>query len=857
MTQQEALPAIPSGLTAAEAAMRLAADGPNELPAARPRGLTGVVREVVREPMFMLLGAAAGIYLLIGDVREALVLLASVFVVMGITIYQERKSERALEALRDLSSPRALVLRDGLTVRIAGNAVVRGDVLIVKEGDRVPADAVLLTANDLRADESLLTGESVPVRKRAGTDSKSIGAPGGDDLPFLFSGTLLVQGQGRAEVLATGAATEIGKIGRALTATDGETTLLQRQTAVVVRRLAVLSLALCVLMVVTYGLVRGNWLQGLLAGITLAIAILPGEFPMVLTVFLALGAWRVAQRGVLTRRMPAIEALGAASVLCVDKTGTLTLNRMAVRQLCIGGKFIDVNGALPDGVAADARALTEAAVLSCEINPLDPMEKAIVEFADGALGGHLALYAGWQLVKEYPLTNELLAHTHGWKSNDQAAWTVATKGAPEAVADLCHLGEGERAAMNTALAAMAARGLRVLGVARGTLPDGQWPQSPHALEFEWLGLLALEDPVRTTVPAAVRECREAGIRVVMITGDYPATAQAIATQAGIGGADGVVTGTEIDGMDDASLRGRIKTATVFARITPVQKLRLILAFKAAGEVVAMTGDGVNDAPALKAAHIGIAMGGRGTDVAREASSLVLLNDDFDSIVNAVRLGRRIYHNIRNAMRYLLAVHVPTAGMAFLPLLFGLPVAFFPVHVVFMEFVIDPACSVAFEAEPADAAGMHEPPRSPAEQLFDLPTLALSLLQGLGVFAAVALVYAHALTGGAGETAARTLAFMTIIFGNLALILSNRSYTRTIAQMVSAPNPALWWVIGGALTALAMVLTIPPLRDLFRLAAPSAADVGLSAVAALLSIVWFEVYKFLRYRRAVAVPAGHG
>jgi Ca2+-transporting ATPase len=682
-----------------------------------------------------------------------------------------------------------------------------------------------------------------------------MGAPGGDDLPFLFSGTLLVQGQGSAEVLATGAATEIGKIGRALTATDGETTLLQRQTAVVVRRLAVLSLALCVLMVITYGLLRGNWLEGLLAGITLAIAILPGEFPMVLTVFLALGAWRVAQRGVLTRRMPAIEALGAASVLCVDKTGTLTLNRMAVRQLCVGGSFVDIGGAVP--ATAEVRALIEAAVLSCEMNPLDPMEKAIVEFADGVFGGHQALYADWQLVKEYPLTDELLAHTHGWKSGNQAAWTVATKGAPEAVADLCHLGEVERVAMNTALAAMAARGLRVLGVARGTLPDGQWPQSPHALEFEWLGLLGMEDPVRSSVPAAVRECREAGIRVVMITGDYPTTAQAIAEQAGIAGAGGVVTGAEIDSMDDAALRARIKTVSVFARITPVQKLRLILAFKAAGDVVAMTGDGVNDAPALKAAHIGIAMGGRGTDVAREASSLVLLNDDFDSIVTAVRLGRRIYHNIRNAMRYLLAVHVPTAGMAFLPLLFGLPVAFFPVHVVFMEFVIDPACSVAFEAEPADAAGMHEPPRSPAEQLFDLPTLALSLLQGLGVFAAVALVYAHALTGGAGETAARTLAFMTIIFGNLALILSNRSYTRTIAQTFSAPNPALWWVIGGALTALAIVLTIPLLRDLFRLAAPSAADVGLSVIAAAVSILWFEAYKFLHYRRANAVPAGNG
>jgi Ca2+-transporting ATPase len=837
-----------TGLTAVEAATRLATDGLNELAAARPRGLAGVMREVAREPMFMLLGAAAGIYLMIGDVHEALVLLASVFVVMGITIYQERKSEHALEALRDLSSPRALVIRDGAQIRVAGREVVRGDVLIVNEGDRVPADAHLVKSNDLRADESLLTGESVPVRKIAWDGQARLRQAGGDDLPFIYSGTLLVQGQGVAEVLATGATTEIGKIGRALNATDTETTPLQRQTAVMVRRLAVLAIALCVLVVLIHGMVRGNWLEGLLAGITLAIAILPGEFPMVLTVFLALGAWRISRQGVLTRRMPAIEALGAATVLCVDKTGTLTLNRMSMRQLCVGARYVDVQNVPAQTPDAEVHALVEAAVLACEVNPLDPMEKAIVDFGDAWLGSRDTRHAGWELVKEYPLSEKLLAHTHGWNTGNAAGQTVATKGAPESVARLCRLAPAELQAMHAAVSQMAANGLRVLGVARGVLRDGQWPLSPHDIEFEWLGLIGLDDPVRPTVAAAVRECHEAGIRVVMITGDYPATAQAIAAQAGILGGDGAVTGAEIEAMDDAALQTRIRSATIFARVTPVQKLRLIQAFKAAGEVVAMTGDGVNDAPALKAAHIGIAMGGRGTDVAREAASLVLLNDDFDSIVSAVRLGRRIYHNIRNAMRYLLAVHVPTAGMTFLPLLFGWPVAFFPVHVVFIEFVIDPACSVAFEAEPADASIMHEPPRSPDAQLFDLPTLAISLLQGAGVFAAVAALYAHALLQGADVANARTLAFMTIIAGNLALILSNRSDTRPLLQVFSAPNPALWWVIAGAVAALTIVLTVPVLRSLFQLAAPSIADVALSLVAAVASVVWFEGYKWFRNRK---------
>jgi Ca2+-transporting ATPase len=572
---------------------------------------------------------------------------------------------------------------------------------------------------------------------------------------------------------------------------------------------------------------------------------------MVLTVFLALGAWRISRQGVLTRRMPAIEALGAATVLCVDKTGTLTLNRMTVRQLCLTGHFVDVTQVPTEAPTAAVRALTEAAVLACEVTPLDPMEKAIVQFGGAWLGDGQAQRTDWELVKEYPLSEELLAHTHGWSTGSDSPHIAATKGAPEAVARLCRLAPADLAAMHAALAQMAARGLRVLGVARGEVPDGQWPDSPHVIQFEWLGLIGLEDPVRPTVAAAVRECHAAGIRVVMITGDYPATAQAIAAQAGIPGADGVVTGAEIEALDDAALRARIRSATVFARIAPVQKLRLIEAFKAAGEVVAMTGDGVNDAPALKAAHIGIAMGGRGTDVAREAASLVLLNDDFDSIVAAIRLGRRIYHNIRNAMRYLLAVHVPTAGMAFLPLLCGWPVAFFPVHVVFFEFVIDPACSVAFEAEPADAASMRVPPRDPAQQLFDVPTLAISLVQGLGVLAAVALLYGHALLQGADESAARTLAFMTIVIGNLALILTNRSATRPLVETVAAPNPALWWVIGGALAALGVVLAVPAFRSVFRLAQPSFADVALSVAAAVASVLWYELYKLYRARSAAA------
>jgi Ca2+-transporting ATPase len=837
-------PGSPTGLTQAEAAARLAAEGYNELPAAAPRGLFAIVLEVLREPMFLLLVAASTIYLIFGDLREALVLLASIVVVMGITIYQSRKTESALEALRDLSSPRALVLRDGLPKRIAGREVARGDVMLLKEGDRVAADAMLLVANDLRADESLLTGESVPVDKTTAIEAAPIARPGGDGLPFVYAGTMLVQGQGTAVVVATGAGTEFGRIGKALQGIGANPTRLQRETGIVVRRLAIGGLVLCALVVLIYGLTRGDWLAGFLAGVTLAMAILPEEFPVVLTVFLALGAWRISLHGVLTRHMPAIETLGSATVLCVDKTGTLTLNQMSVERLFADGQRYDPNSANGASLPAAFSDLVEFGMLASETRPVDPMEKAIIAVGEWTMSAQRQRHGQWSLVREYPLTSELLAHTHGWAADaGDGAYIVATKGAPEAVAGLCRLSDEARDALNEQIACMADAGLRVLGVARAAFRGDAWPASPAQFEFEWLGLIGLADPVRPTVAAAVRECHDAGIRVVMITGDYPVTARAIARQVGLPN-DATITGPELQAMPDAELRERIRTTSIFARVVPEQKLRLIQAFKANGDIVAMTGDGVNDAPALKAADIGIAMGGRGTDVAREASSLVLLNDDFASIVQAVRLGRRIYRNISNAMSYIIAVHIPTAGMAFLPLLFGWPMAFFPVHIVFFEFVIDPACSIAFEAEPSEDSAMRRPPRPASEHLFDFPTVFLNVLQGAGVLLAVALVYGHALAHGS-EQEARAMAFATIIFGNAGLILVNRSRENPVVKTFSNRNPALWSVVAGAVAALGLVLYVPYLRDLFQVAALGPAQVITALFAASIGLAWFECYKVFR------------
>lgn len=823
---------IAGGLTSAEAARRLHADGPNALPAAQRRGLSGIALDVAREPMFLMLTGGAAIYLLLGDVREALVLAASVLVVMGITVTQERKTERALEALRDLSSPRAHVIRDGVAQRIAGADAVRGDLLIVAEGDRIPADAVLLEARDLHVDESLLTGESVPVEKHAATDAV------GEKDTHVYSGTLVVKGQGRAEITATGSRTTLGGIGLSLAAIDTSKTGLQTETARVVRLVASLAVALCLVLAIAHALLRNDWLGGVLAGLTLAMAILPEEFPLVLTVFLALGAWRIGHHGVLTRRIPAVEMLGATTVLCVDKTGTLTENRMRVAEL-----YCESVWQAPDTPIVRSGELLAAAALACELDPFDPMERAIVDAAAATTA--IPMRQEWRLAADYPLHPGFLAICHGWQAPDgrhSGEQQVAIKGAPETVLALCGLDDAGRAAALHEAAHAARRGLRLLAVA-GCGWHGPWLDDPARYPWRWLGFVALADPLRASVPAAVAECQRAGMRVVMITGDHPDTALAIARQAGIGTGGGALTGTRLATMSDVQLAQVAASVQVYARITPAQKLRLVNAFRHAGEIVAMTGDGVNDAPALKAAHIGVAMGLRGTDVAREAASLVLINDDFGAMVETVRIGRRIYRNIRNAMGYIIAVHVPTAGMAFLPLALGWPLLLFPVHVVFLEFIIDPACSIVFEAEEADARDMAGPPRDPATPLFDARMVGASLIAGVAVLLPICTAYGWALTLGRTDDEARALAFAAIVFGNLALIFLHRGDAtlsgNAITSLFTRPNPALWWIVLGTLGALGGAIYVTPVAALFRFAPLTPGDLllawlsGVSGVAAIL------------------------
>lgn len=829
------------GLSEAEAASRLKAEGPNELPRAEKRTASRILLEVLREPMLAMLLGGGLIYLLLGDAREAVILLVFACLSVLITVVQEARTERVLEALRDLTSPRALVVRDGVARRIAGRDVVRGDIIMLGEGDRVPADAAVRIASDLQTDESLLTGESVPVRKTAveGAISRNY-RPGGDNVPMVFSGSLVVRGSGIAEVTAIGSGTEIGQIGHSLASLDTAPPRLRTQTRRMVLIFAVAGTAISLLVVLLYGLLRGGWLDALLAGIAIGMSMLPEEFPVVLTIFMAMGAWRISQARVLTRRAAAIETLGSATVLCTDKTGTLTQNRMSIREVWRFGQGVMVIRADDDAIPSHAAEVIKQGILASAADPFDPMEKAF-HARRGPLYAVESPEEELELVHTYGLRPGFLAMSQVWRAKRGGMLIAASKGAPEAIATLCRLAEPDRLAVMAAADEMAARGLRVLGVATSMIAGPTWPDTQQELSVQFLGLVGLLDPLRPGVPEAVAECRRAGLQVKMITGDYPVTASAIAGEAGLR-RQPVVTGQMLGDLSDAELVAHLRAADVFARIMPDQKLRIVEALRSSGDVVAMTGDGVNDAPSLKAADIGIAMGGRGTDVAREASAIVLLDDDFGSIVKAVRLGRRIYDNLKKAVGFIFAVHIPIAGLAVLPLLFGLPIILSPVHIAFLEMVIDPVCTLVFEAEDEESDIMKRPPRPPESRLFSARLIGWSVTQGLIAFGAVALVLLLAVRGGMPEDELRALVFFTLVVVIIALIFANRSFTSSIRGALGRMKPVMILVLGTVSGTLALSLLWPIARDVFRFGPLHADDLTLTLGVGVAVLVILEILK---------------
>lgn len=791
-----------TGLSEAEAADRLRIEGPNVLPDPDRRGVGRIVFEVLREPMFLLLLVGGGIYLALGDLREALVLGAFALLSVGIAVIQEYRSERVLDALRDMTSPQATVVRGGVRRRLSSRELVRGDLIAIAEGERVPADGILRSGHGVEVDESLLTGESAPVRKGASATIEALEAPGGEDTPFVYSGSLLVRGAGLAEVAATGSRSEIGKIGAALKTIETQPTGLSRETRSLVQIAGMAALIVCAAVVLMTGLMRGSWLQALLGGVSIGMSMLPEEFPLVLTVFMVMGAWRISKARVLTRRANAIETLGSATVLCTDKTGTLTQNRMSLTCAWNGGDLFE----WPAGQTTPPEVLdiVNLGALASAPHPFDPMELAFHAAAPGAAQDeHLEL--------TYDLTTDRPAMGQVWSG--PTGRRVAVKGGPEAVLRLCRVDGARFDAVIGMVERMAERGARVLAIADGRPADGDLPEALETLALEFRGLVGLADPLRPGVPQAVAECQGAGVRVVMVTGDYPSTAQAIAVSAGIKGGV-MLTGADLNALSDEDLARQAPNVAVFARILPAQKLRIVRALKAAGEIVAMTGDGVNDAPALKAADIGVAMGERGTEVARAASDLVLLDDDFGAIVAAMRLGRRIYDNLQKAMGFVVAVHVPIAGLAILPLALGMPIFLAPAHIAFLEMIIDPVCSLVFEAEPEEGDVMRRPPRAPEARLFTTGDLLYRAGQGVCVLAVIVATYAGASVLGIPDDSARATTFLALVLSVLGLVVATRSFGSVVATLVR-PHRLLFMITAVVLLAVCGVMGAPGLRALFH------------------------------------------
>ncbi|MBK9450982.1 MAG: cation-translocating P-type ATPase [Bacteroidetes bacterium] len=826
------------GLDSATVAAQLSKFGYNELATAAPKNVGRIALEVMKEPMFLLLISCGVLYMVLGDYKEGAIMLSTIFIIIGITFFQYRKTERALEALKNLSSPRALVLRDGAEIRIPGREVVPGDVMILQEGDRVPADATLLEATNFTVDESMLTGESLPV-------SKKLDATAEDKLNRVFSGTLVVHGRAVAEVGQTGPSTEFGKIGATLSKIEQVETRMQREMKVLIRVLAFIAIFLTIAVVLLFYFTRGNFLQSLLNGLSSAMAILPEEFPVVLTVFLALGAWRLSKKNVLTRNPSAIETLGSATVLCSDKTGTITQNQMAVAEVYADGVHIGK----ADFVAkiAQIQSLMHIAHAATPQDSIDPMDKAI-------LVAHAAQFPETapspKALKEYALTHEQLVMSRAFAAVGETPSLVAAKGAPEAIAALCKLSPAEIAPIKEALLAMAAKGLRVIGVAEAAHPAGQaLPETQSEFTFKFLGLIALEDPIRPEVPAAIALCNKAGIRVIMITGDYPETAKSIGAEIGLP-ADGLVlTGKELDELDEATLREKIKHTSIFARVVPEQKLRIVEALKANGEVVAMTGDGVNDAPALKAAHIGIAMGKKGTDVAREAASLVLLDDNFASIVSGMRLGRRIFDNLQKAMAFIIAIHIPIIGFTLIPAFLSTwPLLLLPLHIVFMELIIDPVCSIAFESENEEKGIMERPPRNKDEMFFGGKRIFQSAIKGLLLMGMVLGVYLFSRGEGHSEKEIRAITFSALIIGNIFLIVAQLSRTRSFIAVLAEGNKAVLLILISALALLLLIITVPGLQQIFAFEFPGFWHFWPSLGGSLALLMVLETWKLIKFKR---------
>ncbi|MDO5114618.1 MAG: cation-translocating P-type ATPase [Synergistaceae bacterium] len=815
-----------SGLSDAEVRERRERYGMNVIAEEKRESALKKALKSFSEPVFLLLIGAACLYFFLGEPRDGAVMLVFVAFMGAINIYQEWKTDRTLAALKSLSSPKVTVVRGGEARAVSSEELVPGDIVIISEGERISADGELLENDGFGADESTLTGEADIVWKRCATACES---GRGWRADRCYAGTNAVAGRAIVRVTETGGRTEYGKIGAAVAQAPDRPTPLEKQTRRLVRDCSFFSMLMLIFVVAATCYRGGGFIEAALSGVTIAMATIPEEFPVVLTVFLALGAWRLAKRNSLIRRIPSVETLGAVTVLCVDKTGTLTENRMTLKS------FTPLCGSSP-------RKLTEVAVLASETNPYDPMERAILDEASKNRI-EIKLLQGQRLLHEFPFSSESRMMCHVWSHRGKIA--AAAKGSPESVFPLCGLSEEELEEAELAQRRLAEAGCRVLAVAYND-DMREIPREISACSFKLAGLAAFIDPPRENVAESIRACGSAGVRVVMITGDNSVTAHRLAHEVGLGCGEGehvMISGEELERMTDCELAERLGDVTIFSRILPREKMRIVKALRSRGEVVAMTGDGVNDAPALKYADIGIAMGGRGTEVAREAADMVLLDDDFSTIVSTIRDGRRIYDNIRKAMEYILVIHIPIALSALAAPLLALPALLLPVHVVLLELIIDPTCSIIFERQPEERDIMERPPRSASAPIITRGLFGKALAQGLAIFAAAFGSYYAALQHGGAEHA-RTFFLTVLVLANLFLVYVNRSDKDFAFKKGSAAADMIAWLVNiGVLLCLVVMSTLPHAAAATKLSQLSAADFALALLTAACATFWWEAVKW--------------
>jgi Ca2+-transporting ATPase len=824
-----------NGLSTEEAAKRLTADGPNAIAQKKESRLWNAVKGVFTEPMVLLLLVSALLYALHGDYPDALFLAGSILVVAAISIYQEAKSRIALEKLQSYTSPHAVAMRSGELISVPTSSLVCGDLVLLEEGMPVPADALLREANDFSVDESILTGESMAVFKYA--------QPANDK---VFQGTMVATGRAWAEVIATGGRTELGKIGKSIVDLDEPPTPLEKQVNAFVRAMVFVGAGVFALVWLVNVLMGASMYDALLRALTLAMSILPEEIPVAFTTFMALGAFRLMSRGVVVKRMKTVETLGSATVICTDKTGTLTENRMSLAAL-ISSEASAKHFSTDQLVASDVELL-EYAMFSSEPEPFDPMEKALHEAYTNCIANDQRKH--FKLVHEYPLGGKPPLMTHVFQ-NASGERIIAAKGAPEGLLKNAKLSESDTEYWFGRLHELTSQGYRVLGVGKCEWEDADFPQNQTDFSVQFLGLVAFYDAPKANVSGVLSVFEEAGIAVKMITGDNKQTAMAIGKEVGLRSYEAAMDGDELMQLSEEELREKVKTTFVFSRMYPEAKLRIVKALQANGEVVAMTGDGVNDGPALKAADIGIAMGKRGSEIARQAAALVLTDDDFSRMVEAVAMGRRIYANLKRAIQYIISIHIPIILLVLLPLLLGwvYPAIFTPVHIIFLELIMGPTCSLIYENEPMEANTMRQVPRAPSVTFFNWRELSTSILQGCVIALGASVVYFIALAMHPTLETVRTAVFVSMITSNVGLTLVNRSFYYSLIQTMWYKNRLMPYMIGGTLLLTALMLFWNPLREFFGFEVLSVPLYAMASGVGLLSAVWFEVVKWYRRQSA--------